>query len=86
MEKLQENTEESKDSALIKSLGIAFPEAKVQDYGIGFMFKITAKKVDPLQFRNLVAIAAMYSRDVDIIPSHGKIVITLSESDGKGND
>jgi len=79
MENLTEKVQGSNDSALIKSLSITFPNAKVQDYGIGFMLKITTDKVDLVQFRNLVAISNMYNRDVEIIRSRGKLVVTLSE-------
>jgi len=79
MENKTENAEGINESALLKSLAIAIPEAKINEYGIGFMVKITTKKIDPVQFSNLASIATIYNRDIDIIPFRLQLVITLSE-------
>lgn len=86
MEKLEEKQQESEDSALLRSLAIAFPEAKVQEYGIGYMLKVTTSKINLLQFKNLSSISDIYKRDIEIIPAKGKMVITLCVNEEKSHD
>lgn len=68
------------DEAILKSIAIVFPEARISNYTSEILIKFTTKSITDLEFKNLATLVNAYSLSVAITRSKAELSIQLTKN------